>query len=113
MDKICYAYKYDEERDLYTVRRIDGNSMEFRFPNGLVRQLVIDETIRTSDMVVVPNVDDCIRFSSNGECAIFDFKCRDLDKNAIDEIFELAALEDVSQVLKPTFIQRLRSRFRR
>lgn len=110
MDKVTYAYKYEPEWDLYTIRRIDGGCLNFTVPGGLVRQLVMEETMRTQDMVVVANVDRCISYSSCGELAVFDFKERHFEKKQVDEILYQISSETTEPKKKTGILQRLLGR---
>lgn len=110
MDKVSYAYKYEPEWDLYTIRRIDGGSLNFSVPEGLVRRLVVDETIRTQDIVIVANVNKCISYSSCGELAVFSFNEKKLSTKDVDEILYKILGEPVKDKKKSSVLKRLLGR---
>lgn len=84
-NKIQYAFKYYDSYDLYTIRRLDGLELDY-IPEGLIRVILADESIRTGKSVIILEIDKAINYTSNALNAVVDLKGRKYNQVEIDDI---------------------------
>lgn len=86
---VQYAYRYDEKFDAYTVRRLDGECLNYHVPYGLLINIYNSGEY---DKDVLNSIMDYVHF--DGECmnALVDFKRREYEDRDID--FIIREIED-------------------
>ena len=91
---IQYAYRYDEKFDVYTIRRLDGESLNYHVPHGLLMNIYSSGKY---DKNVLKSIMDYVHFDTECMNAVVDFKRLDYEPRDIDSIIK--DIED-AQVLK-------------
>lgn len=80
---IQYAYRYDEKFDVYTIRRLDGESLNYHVPHGLLMNIYSSGKY---DKNVLKSIMDYVHFDTECMNAVVDFKRREYEDRDIDFI---------------------------
>lgn len=91
---IQYAYGYEEEFDLWTIRRLDGECLDYHVPDGLLKNIYYSGDHGDVD---INDIKRYVHYDTECVNAIVDFKRLDYEPRDID--FIIKDIED-AQVLK-------------
>lgn len=83
--KIRYGYKYIEGLDIYTVRRLDGGSLDYHIPINLIKTIMLEEIGRKGKLTFTSNIHNSIYFDFNNKNAIIDFNGRKFSEKQVAE----------------------------
>lgn len=83
--KIRYGYKYIEGLDIYTVRRLDGGSLEYHIPINLIKTIMLEEIGRKGKLTFTSNIHNSIYFDFDNKNAIIDFNGRKFSEKQVAE----------------------------
>jgi len=83
--KIRYGYKYIEGLDIYTVRRLDGGSLEYHIPINLIKTIMLEEMGRKGKLTFTSNIHNSIYFDFDNKNAIIDFNGRKFSEKQVAE----------------------------
>lgn len=83
--KIRYGYKYIEGLDIYTVRRLDGGSLDYHIPINLIKTIMLEEIGRKGKLTFTSNIHNSIYFDFDNKNAIIDFNGRKLSEKQVAE----------------------------
>lgn len=83
--KIRYGYKYIEGLDIYTVRRLDGGSLEYHIPINLIKTIMLEEMGRKGKLTFTSNIHNSIYFDFDNKNAIIDFNGRKFSEKQVTE----------------------------
>lgn len=84
--KIRYGYKYIEGLDIYTVRRLDGGSLDYHIPINLIKTIMLEEIGRKGKLTFTSNIHNSIYFDFDNKNAIIDFNGRKFSEKQVAEI---------------------------
>lgn len=90
---IKYGYLYNEELDVYIVRRLDDDIIDY-IPDALFEQLILEETTRRPDISIVYDLERCINYDSDYMNIIVDFQGRDYTPNQIDDMVKNTIIKE-------------------
>ena len=80
---IQYAYRYDEKFDVYTIRRLDGECLNYHVPIGLLLNIY---NAGKYDKEVLKSLQSYVHFDTECMNAVVDFKRREYEDRDIDFI---------------------------
>lgn len=83
--KIRYGYKYIEGLDIYTVRRLDGGSLDYHIPINLIKTIMLEEIGRKGKLTFTSNIHNSIYFDFDNKNAIIDFNGRKFSEKQVAE----------------------------
>lgn len=83
--KIRYGYKYIEGLDIYTVRRLDGGSLNYHIPINLIKTIMLEEIGRKGKLTFTSNIHNSIYFDFDNKNAIIDFNGRKFSEKQVTE----------------------------
>lgn len=83
--KIRYGYKYIEGLDIYTVRRLDGGSLNYHIPINLIKTIMLEEIGRKGKLTFTSNIHNSIYFDFDNKNAIIDFNGRKFSEKQVAE----------------------------
>lgn len=83
--KIRYGYKYIEGLDIYTVRRLDGGSLDYHIPINLIKTIMLEEMGRKGKLTFTSNIHNSIYFDFDNKNAIIDFNGRKFSEKQVAE----------------------------
>lgn len=83
--KIRYGYKYIEGLDIYTVRRLDGGSLDYHIPINLIKTIMLEEIGRKGKLTFTSNIHNNIYFDFDNKNAIIDFNGRKFSEKQVAE----------------------------
>lgn len=83
--KIRYGYKYIEGLDIYTVRRLDGGSLDYHIPINLIKTIMLEEIGRKGKLTFTSNIHNSIYFDFDNKNAIIDFNGRKFNEKQVAE----------------------------
>lgn len=87
--KIRYGYKYIEGLDIYTVRRLDGGSLDYHIPINLIKTIMLEEMGRKGKLTFTSNIHNSIYFDFDNKNAIIDFNGRKFSEKQVEEIINI------------------------
>ena len=87
--KIQYGYKYIECLDIYTIRRLDGISLDSHIPINLIKAIMSEEVDRKGKLTFTSNIHNNIYFDFDKKNAIIDFNGRKFSEKQVTDIINM------------------------
>lgn len=87
--KIQYGYKYIECLDIYTIRRLDGISLDSHIPINLIKAIMSEEVDRKGKLTFTSNIHNNICFDFDKKNAIIDFNGRKFSEKQVTDIINM------------------------
>lgn len=79
---IQYAYRYNEKYDVYTIRRLDGECLDYHVPDGLLKNIYYTD----GSNIDIKDIKKYVHYDTECMNAVVDFKRLDYDDRDVDFI---------------------------